>query len=107
MTLSDFNHLLKSVKGLSPAQARRLRRQLDEQLDAPKTPVAKTAKPTRRGLSKDKSLTADEFNRRLFEAGRIASLPDPRLDADDDDPDDAPVPIKGEPISETIIRERR
>ena len=34
-------------------------------------------------------------------------LPDPSLDIDDDDPDDQPVPIKGEPLSETIIRERR
>jgi hypothetical protein len=52
-------------------------------------------------------LTADEFNQQLFAAGRIASLPDPALDIDDDDPDDAPVPIKGEPLSETILRERR
>jgi hypothetical protein len=43
----------------------------------------------------------------LFGAGRIASLPDPALDIDDDDPDDAPVPIKGEPLSGTILRERR
>ena len=31
----------------------------------------------------------------------------PSLDIDDDDPDDQPVAIKGEPLSETIIRERR
>ncbi len=29
------------------------------------------------------------------------------LDFDDDDTDDQPVIIKGEPLSETIIRERR
>ena len=40
-------------------------------------------------------------------AGLITSLPDPALDIHDDDPDDAPVTIKGEPLSETIIRERR
>jgi hypothetical protein len=34
-------------------------------------------------------------------------MPDPSLDIDDDDPNDAPVSIKGEPLSETIIRERR
>ncbi len=39
-------------------------------------------------------------------AGLITLLPDPSLDIDDD-PDDQPVPIKGEPLSETIIRERR
>ncbi len=27
--------------------------------------------------------------------------------SDTDDPDDEPITIKGEPISETIIRERR
>ena len=64
-------------------------------------------------------LTAVEASRALAEGSvsaqalvetslaRIASLPDPALDIDDDDPDDAPVPIKGEPLSETIIRERR
>jgi hypothetical protein len=36
----------------------------------------------------------------------ITRLPNPSLDIDDD-PDDQPVPIKGEPLSETIIRERR
>jgi hypothetical protein len=107
MTVNDFDHLMNSIKGLSPEQARRLRRQLDEQLDSPTRPAAKTAKQTRGATPKNKLLTADEFNRRLFEAGRIASLPEPALDANDDDPDDAPVPIKGEPLSETIIRERR
>jgi hypothetical protein len=47
-----------------------------------------------------------EFNQRLMAAGFITRLPDPSLDIDDDDPDDKPVPIKGEPLSETIIRER-
>jgi len=37
----------------------------------------------------------------------MTSLPDPAQDIDDDDSDDAPVIIKGEPLSETIIRERR
>jgi hypothetical protein len=39
--------------------------------------------------------------------GLILSLPDPTLDADDDDPDDQPIAIEGEPLSETILRERR
>lgn len=48
--------------------------------------------------------TPDELNQRLVAAGRIAKLPDPAQDTDDDD---IPVTIKGEPLSETIIRERR
>jgi hypothetical protein len=111
MTHSDFNHLLSRIKGLSPEQVRQLRQQLDSQLAQPKKPTApapgKAAKRAKPAAPKKKPLTADEFNQRLFAAGRIASLPDPALDIDDDDPDDAPVPIKGEPLSETIIRERR
>jgi len=38
--------------------------------------------------------------------GLISQLPDPAEDLDDD-PDDEPITIKGEPLSETIIRERR
>jgi hypothetical protein len=42
----------------------------------------------------------------LLASGRITRLPDPAQDIDND-PDDLPVPIKGEPISETITHERR
>ena len=111
MTHTDFNHLLSSIKGLSPEQVRQLRQQLDRQLAQPKKPTArppgKAAKRAKAAAPKKKPLTRDEFNQRLLAAGRIASLPDPALDIDDDDPDDQPVAIKGEPLSETIIRERR
>ena len=43
----------------------------------------------------------------MLASGLITTLPDPSQDIDDDDPDDQPVIIKGEPLSETIIRERR
>ena len=104
MTLNDFNHLLNSIKGLSPEQARRLREQLDKQLDKPKPP---TAKQTKRGTPKKKPLPVEEIHRQMMARGLITRLPDPGLDIDDDDPDDQPVPIKGEPLSETILRERR
>jgi hypothetical protein len=42
-----------------------------------------------------------------MEIGLISQLPNPAEDIDDDDPDDEPVVIEGEPLSETIIRERR
>ena len=54
-----------------------------------------------------KPLTRDEFNQRLMAAGLVTRLPDPALDIDDDDPEDQPITIEGEPLSETIIRERR
>jgi hypothetical protein len=111
MTQSDFNHLLSSIKGLSPAQVRQLRQQLDQQLAQPKKPTAatsgKTAKPPKAVAAKKEPLTRDEFNRRLLAEGRLASLPNPALDLDDDDPDDQPIAIEGEPLSETILRERR
>jgi ElaB/YqjD/DUF883 family membrane-anchored ribosome-binding protein len=111
MTHNDFNHLLTSIKGLSAEQLRQLREQLDKQLAPSKKPVAsasgKAAKRAKATAPKKKPLTAGEFNQRLLAAGRIASLPDPALDIDDDDPDDQPITIEGEPMSETIIRERR
>ena len=60
----------------------------------------KTAKPK-------KPLPLAEIHRQMMAGGLITRLPDPALDIDDDDPDDQPVAIEGEPLSETIIRERR
>lgn len=67
-------------------------------------PVGKTrrADPTRRAK---KPLSPDELNRRLLASGLVAQLPDPAQDIGDDD--DPPIVIEGEPLSETIIRERR
>ena len=110
MTHSDFNHILSNLKGLSPEQARRLRQELDRQLARPQTPAApapaKAAKRARPAPPR-KKMTEAEFDQHLLKIGLISSLPDPALDIDDDDPDDQPVTIKGEPLSETIIRERR
>ena len=112
MSHSDFNHLLASITSLSPEQVRQLREQLDSQLARPKQPPgrasAKGAKRTKTAPALGrKPLTEEEFNQHLLTIGLVTSLPDPSLDIDDDDPEDAPVTIKGEPLSETIIRERR
>jgi Arc/MetJ-type ribon-helix-helix transcriptional regulator len=50
-------------------------------------------------------LTRDEFDQHLLAIGLLSQLPDTA--ADFDDPDDEPMEIKGEPLSETVIRERR
>ena len=110
MTHSDFNQLLSSIKALSPEQVRQLRQQLDRQNAQPKKPNAPT--PGKAGKRNEpavpkKKMTEAEFDQHLLKIGLISSLPDPALDIDDDDPDDQPVTIKGEPLSETIIRERR
>jgi hypothetical protein len=65
------------------------------------------AKDAKLSATRKKPLTREEFNQRLMADGLITRLPDPSLDIDDDDPDDQPVTIKGEPLSETIVRERR
>ena len=59
------------------------------------------AKPT----EQRKPLTRMEFDQKLLELGLITQLPDTA--ADFDDPDDEPIAIQGEPLSETVIRERR
>src|SRR5262245_23418426 len=103
MTHSYFNHLLSSIKGLSADQARQCRQQLYRQLarSQPSNPggpaparVTRRAKPA----APKKPLTRAEFNQHLLKIGLISSLPDPSLDIDDDDPDDQPVTIKGEPL---------
>jgi hypothetical protein len=108
MTHRDFSQLLSNLQTLSPMQLRRLRQRLDSQLAPPKkrTPARKAQRP-QPAVPQPKPLTPDDFNRRLLAAGRIAALPDPALDSDDDDPADAPVTIRGEPLSETILREPR
>ncbi len=109
MTHSDFHHLLTSVNSLSPEQVRQLRQQLDKQLAQPKKPTAptpgKAAKRANAPSPKKKPLTEAELRQHMLEIGLMSQLPD--TEADFDDPDDQPITIKGEPLSETIIRERR
>lgn len=108
MTRADFNHLLDTIKALPPEQARQLRQQLDKQLDQPVKPPAKTAKRAKSAPPPAKKpLSIDEIHQQMMARGLIIRLPDPALDADDDDPDDQPIAIEGEPLSETILRERR
>jgi Arc/MetJ-type ribon-helix-helix transcriptional regulator len=67
----------------------------------PSAKPARPAKPTQR----KKPMSRDEFYRHLIEIGLMSRLPD--TPDDFDDPDDEPISIKGEPLSETVIRERR
>jgi len=111
MTHSDFNQLLSSIKALSPEQVRQLRQHLDNRLAQPKKPMAptpgKAARRAKPAQAPNQPPSIEELHRKMMARGLTPRLPDPSLDIDDDDPDDQPVPIKGEPLSETIIRERR
>jgi hypothetical protein len=111
MTHSKFTHLLTSIKALSAEQVQQLRQQIDSQVAQPKNmPVQSSirgAKRTKAAKAPTKPPSIKELHRKMMARGLITRLPDPSLDIDDDDPADQPVPIKGEPLSETIIRERR
>jgi hypothetical protein len=110
MTHSDFNQLLSSLKGLTPEQERQVRQQLDHQSAQPKKrPAPASLKAAKRGKAApqqpQKPLTPAELDQYMLNIGLLSRLPD--RDADHDDPDDEPITIKGEPLSETVIRERR
>jgi Arc/MetJ-type ribon-helix-helix transcriptional regulator len=81
---------------------------LRQDLSATASPAKRSAKRTKTIPSKAKKpLSIEEIHQQMLASGLLASLPDPALDIDDDEPDDQSVPIKGEPLSETILRERR
>jgi hypothetical protein len=90
MTQREFSQLLEILPALSPEQLQALRRELDsQQLDSP-TPAA----------------SDEALQRRLLEAGIISEIKPPIRDLMPYRNRQA-VPINGEPLSETIIRERR
>jgi Arc/MetJ-type ribon-helix-helix transcriptional regulator len=81
---------------------------LERTLPKPAQTSGKKAKPANPAPQKTKKpLTVAQIHQQMLASGLISQLPDPSQDIDDDDPDDLPVPIEGEPLSETIIRERR
>lgn len=71
---------------------------------AAKTKRTKTAGSTKKKATK-RPMTEAEFDRLLMRKGLMIRPPD--TEADFDDPSDEPITIKGEPLSETVIRERR
>lgn len=125
MTHGEFTHILKSLGGLSPEQMQRLRRELDSKLaaafnsgpgsigamrnaaDELDQSVADAMRQRRRRTKSAKPATPraeNEILRQMLADGLLARLPDPSADLGDDD---EPVVIEGEPLSESIIRERR
>jgi len=98
MTHDEFNHLLGSLNALSPEQMRQLRCQLDDKL-------ASSAAADQPPLT-DEELADQELQRRLFEAGLLSEIkPSRRISTGTEQ--FIPIVIKGEPLSETVIRERR
>ena len=78
---------------------------LEQTLPTPTRTSSKKAKGTKTAPQKKKPLTRTELDQYMLKIGLLSQLPD--TDADFDDPDDEPIVIRGEPLSETVIRERR
>jgi hypothetical protein len=98
MSQNDFHDILDSVSSLSPEQMRQLRDELDNKL-------ARAAAVDPDVLTPEEC-AEQEMQRRLVAAGVLSEIkPPPRLLPARDR--FSPVPIQGEPLSETIIRERR
>jgi hypothetical protein len=100
MTQSEFNHFLVSIRGLSPDQLARLHRELESLMTVMDEPIT-----PRTGHAGAIALPEAEFKRQLLKSGLMTSLPTP-LDPPARRPFQ-PIRIEGEPLSETIIRERR
>ena len=98
MTHSEFNHILGSINALSPEQMQQLRRELDRKLTSPIVPGEAPLTEAERA--------DQEAQRRLLAAGIISEIkPSRRVPTETER--FVPIPIQGEPLSETIIRERR
>jgi Arc/MetJ-type ribon-helix-helix transcriptional regulator len=93
--------------GLYTSEDAVVRDALDRLRQAIPTPVKATPKAAKRtkAAPQKKNLTIAEIHQQMLASGLMSQLPDTA--ADFDDPDDVPITIKGEPLSETIIRERR
>jgi Arc/MetJ-type ribon-helix-helix transcriptional regulator len=78
---------------------------LQRAMAEPGAKPARGARRTKPAGSLKKPLTEKDLQQHMLDIGLMSRLPD--TDADFDDPDDQLVEIKGEPLSETIIRERR
>jgi hypothetical protein len=109
---ADFNHLLSSINALSTEQMPQLRQRLDQMAEPPARPKPPPARPPGNAAKRAKAeptpkkpLTPAEIDQHMRSVGLLSQLPDTA--ADYDDPDDEPIPITGEPLSEIVIRERR
>ncbi len=88
MAISTLHTIMKQVKNLSPQEQRELRAFLDTLL-VPAAPAAE-----------------EEFERAMTTAG-LLSVPSPETRARAARRQHKPVPVRGKPVSETLIEDRR
>lgn len=88
---ASLEKVLDEVKTLSPDDLRRLREEVDRMLEPPR-----------------EQMTEDEFEQMLLAKGIIGSIPSrPNEEERKAYSNYKPIEVKGKPISETIIEERR
>ncbi len=99
MTNHQWEAIERSLIGLSPQDKRELIERLVHELRV----VA--ASGTQSPAARIAEMTEEEFKQQLLKSGRVSSLPTPSDPASR--PAFQPITLEGEPLSETIIRERR
>jgi hypothetical protein len=106
MTHNEFDHILASIPALSPDQMRQLARELENKMVAMEKPPAQAAAAGQNAALTESESADQEIQRRLFNAGLLSEIKPPLRDLTSYR-DRKAVPIKGEPLSATVIRERR
>lgn len=89
MASVTLDKVWKEVKAMPPDEQRQLRERLNALLEAPPSRSAE-----------------DELERRLFEAGLLSEIKPPPTDVQSYR-SYRPIEVRGKPVSETIIEERR
>lgn len=103
MSQRDFTQLLTTLDALSLEQMATLRRELDSKMAW--AMASATSRPAQAPPSRTTPMSEGDFKRQLLKSGLMTSLPTP---ADPGArPAFQPIAIEGEPLSETIIRDRR
>ncbi|ODU01849.1 MAG: hypothetical protein ABS79_01120 [Planctomycetes bacterium SCN 63-9] len=98
MAPEDFGQILSLIHGLSTEQMQQLKRELDRKLTSPAEPVSP--------LPGGEEFADQEAQRRLLAAGVISEIKPSRRTSTPTE-QFTPISIPGEPISATIVRERR
>jgi hypothetical protein len=88
MATANLDQVIEEVKALTPDEQRKLRELLD------------------RLLAPAPQMTEEEFERHLLAKGIISEIP-PRTVDHIFEQNRKPIEVKGKPVSETIIEERR
>ena len=90
MNNTTVERVLEELKALTPSEQRQVHTLLNSLLETHAHPQA----------------TENEFHHMLLQKGIITNIPNPAEDADEDD-EFEPVEVQGQPLTETVIEERR